>query len=57
VIDLRFKVVGMGFVVVVPATHAKKAVAHLKGLVDYEVKVVGKVSAGTGVHHPVGGTH
>ncbi|MEA3144394.1 MAG: phosphoribosylformylglycinamidine cyclo-ligase [Thermoplasmata archaeon] len=48
---------GMGFVVVVPASHAKKAVAHLKGLVGYEVKVVGKVSAGTGVHHPIGGVH
>lgn len=48
---------GMGFVVVVPAAAAKKAVAHLKGLVKYDVKVVGKVSAGTGVHHPVGGIH
>ncbi|MEA3203664.1 MAG: phosphoribosylformylglycinamidine cyclo-ligase [Thermoplasmata archaeon] len=48
---------GMGFVVVVPAAQAKKAVAHLKGLVDYEVKVVGKVAAGNGVHHPIGGVH
>jgi phosphoribosylformylglycinamidine cyclo-ligase len=48
---------GMGFVVVVPAAQAKKAVAHLKGLVDYDVKVVGKVSSGKGVHHPVGGEH
>jgi phosphoribosylaminoimidazole (AIR) synthetase len=48
---------GMGFVVVVPARAAKKAVAHLKGLVKYDVKVVGKVSAGSGVHHPVGGAH
>lgn len=48
---------GMGFVAVVPASHAKKAVAHLKGLVNYDVKVVGKVAAGHGVHHPVGGEH
>jgi phosphoribosylformylglycinamidine cyclo-ligase len=48
---------GMGFVVVVPADAAKKAVAHLKGMVGYQVKVVGKVSQGTGVHHPVGGQH
>lgn len=48
---------GMGFVVVVPANAAKKAVAHLKGLVKYEVKVVGRVAAGTGVHHPAGGVH
>jgi phosphoribosylformylglycinamidine cyclo-ligase len=48
---------GMGFVVVVPSAQAKKAVAHLKGLVDYDVKVVGKVSSGSGVHHPIGGEH
>ena len=48
---------GMGFVVVVPKTAAKKAVAHLSRLVDYEVKVVGVVAEGTGVHHPVGGVH
>ncbi|HEX2066127.1 MAG TPA: AIR synthase-related protein, partial [Candidatus Thermoplasmatota archaeon] len=48
---------GMGFVVVVPARHARKAVAHLRGQVDYEVKVVGRVGEGTGVHHPVGGVH
>jgi phosphoribosylformylglycinamidine cyclo-ligase len=48
---------GMGFVAVVPATAAKKALAHLKGLVAYEVKVVGKVAQGSGVHHPVGGVH
>lgn len=48
---------GMGFVAVVPAAQARKAVAHLRGLVDYEVKVVGKVSEGSGVHHPVGGAH
>lgn len=48
---------GMGFVVVVPAAHAKAAVAFLKDRVEYDVKVVGTVSAGTGVHHPVGGVH
>jgi phosphoribosylformylglycinamidine cyclo-ligase len=48
---------GMGFVIVVPASAAKKAVAHLRGLVGYEVRVVGKVAKGTGVHHPVGGVH
>lgn len=48
---------GMGFVVVVPASAAKLALDHLRGLVDYEVKVVGKVAKGKGVHHPVGGTH
>jgi len=48
---------GMGFVVAVPASQAKKAVATLRKLVDYEVKVVGKVSEGSGVHHPVGGVH
>ncbi len=48
---------GLGFVVVVPSSHAKKAVAHLQSLVDYKVQVVGKVAKGTGVHHPVGGVH
>jgi phosphoribosylformylglycinamidine cyclo-ligase len=48
---------GMGFVVVVPKAAAKKAVAHLKAMVDYEVKVVGRVAKGEGVHHPVGGVH
>jgi phosphoribosylformylglycinamidine cyclo-ligase len=48
---------GMGFVVVVPASSAKVAFDHLRGLVQYEVKVVGKVGRGKGVHHPVGGTH
>lgn len=48
---------GMGFVVVVPAAAAKVALDHLRGLVPYEVKVVGKVARGKGVHHPVGGVH
>jgi phosphoribosylformylglycinamidine cyclo-ligase len=48
---------GMGFVVVVPEPHAKKALSLLKGLVDYQVKAVGKVAKGSGVHHPVGGIH
>lgn len=48
---------GMGFVVVVPKDAAKKAVAHLSRMVDYEVKVVGVVAEGKGVHHPVGGVH
>ncbi len=48
---------GMGFVVVVPADAADAAVAELQKHVDYEVKVVGTVSAGKGVHHPVGGEH
>jgi phosphoribosylformylglycinamidine cyclo-ligase len=48
---------GMGFVVVVPAKHAKAAVEHLRKAVGYEVKVVGQVAKGSGVHHPVGGVH
>ncbi|MHB1260607.1 MAG: phosphoribosylformylglycinamidine cyclo-ligase [Thermoplasmatota archaeon] len=48
---------GMGFVVVVPATAVDKALKQLKGLAGYQVKVVGKVAKGSGVHHPVGGTH
>lgn len=48
---------GMGFVVVVPEASAKKAVAHLRKSVDYDVQVVGHVSKGKGVHHPVGGEH
>ncbi len=48
---------GMGFVVVVPAAAAKKALAFLRSQVAYEVKVVGEVRAGKGVHHPVGGVH
>ena len=35
---------GMGFVVVVPPSAARIALDHLRGLVDYEVKVVGKVA-------------
>ncbi len=48
---------GMGFVVIVPAAQAKKAVAFLRRRVDYEVKVVGRVTKGSGVVHPVGGEH
>ncbi|MFO1533677.1 MAG: phosphoribosylformylglycinamidine cyclo-ligase [Thermoplasmatota archaeon] len=48
---------GMGFAVMVPQADAKRAVAHLRKLVDYDVKVVGMVAKGTGVHHPVGGVH
>lgn len=48
---------GMGFVVVVPANAAEAAVAELQKHVDYEVRVVGTVAEGEGVHHPVGGTH
>jgi phosphoribosylformylglycinamidine cyclo-ligase len=48
---------GMGFVVVVPAKAADAAFKHIKGLVGYQVKVVGKVGKGSGVHHPVGGVH
>ncbi|MEK6975488.1 MAG: phosphoribosylformylglycinamidine cyclo-ligase [Candidatus Thermoplasmatota archaeon] len=48
---------GMGFVVVVPKSAAKKAVAQLAKSVSYEVKVVGVVAEGKGVHHPVGGVH
>ena len=48
---------GMGFVVVVPKAAAKKAVALLESMVGYEVKVVGQVAPGKGVHHPVGGIH
>ncbi|HLF16300.1 MAG TPA: phosphoribosylformylglycinamidine cyclo-ligase [Candidatus Thermoplasmatota archaeon] len=48
---------GMGFVVVAPQADAKRAVALLRSLVDYEVKVVGRVAKGSGVVHPVGGEH
>ena len=48
---------GMGFVVVVPAKDADRAVKQLKSAVGYQVKVVGKVAKGSGVHHPVGGVH
>lgn len=48
---------GMGFVVVVPAAAAKKALAFLRSQVDYDVQIVGEVKAGKGVHHPVGGVH
>lgn len=48
---------GMGFVVIVPRAAAKKAVAQLSRAVGYEVKVVGVVAEGKGVHHPVGGVH
>lgn len=48
---------GMGFVVIVPKSAAKKAVAQLSRGVSYEVKVVGVVAEGKGVHHPVGGVH
>ena len=48
---------GMGFVVMVPADKAQEALAMLQKSVDYDVQIVGKVSAGSGVTHPVGGTH
>lgn len=48
---------GMGFVVVVPSEHAEAAVHLLQSHTDYEVRVVGEVREGEGVHHPVGGTH
>jgi phosphoribosylformylglycinamidine cyclo-ligase len=48
---------GMGFVFVVPAAHAQAALANLQASVDYEVKIVGEVREGEGVHHPVGGQH
>ena len=48
---------GMGFVVVVPAKEAERAVKQLKSTASYQVKVVGKVAKGSGVHHPVGGVH
>jgi phosphoribosylformylglycinamidine cyclo-ligase len=48
---------GMGFVVVVPAKDADRAVKQLKSTGGYPVKVVGKVAKGSGVHHPVGGIH
>ncbi|MEA3190083.1 MAG: phosphoribosylformylglycinamidine cyclo-ligase [Thermoplasmata archaeon] len=48
---------GMGFCVVVPEASAKEAVAFLRKQVQYDVKVVGHVAKGTGVHHPVGGVH
>lgn len=48
---------GMGFVAVVPAHAAEDAVRVLREHVDYEVRVVGEVREGTGVHHPVGKEH
>jgi len=48
---------GMGFVVIVPPEQAEQAVRHLRSLVDYEVRAVGRVMEGTGVVHPVGGEH
>ncbi len=48
---------GMGFVVVVPSEHAESAFKILNDVTDYEVKVVGEVRDGEGVHHPVGGQH
>ncbi len=48
---------GMGFVVVVPEAQSDAALKVLQGHADYDVKVVGKVSTGQGVHHPVGGQH
>lgn len=48
---------GMGFVVVVPKKSAEAALALLGKQVDYDVQIVGHVSSGQGVHHPVGGTH
>ena len=48
---------GMGFCVIVPGDEAKKAVAFLRKRVPYEVKVVGEVTRGSGVAHPMGGEH
>ncbi len=48
---------GMGFVVVVPADAVDAALKVLRANADYHVQVVGKVSAGKGVHHPIGGQH
>ena len=48
---------GMGFVCVVPEADAERAVAVLREHTDVAVQVVGRVTAGSGVHHPVGGTH
>lgn len=48
---------GMGFCAVVPEADAKEAVAVLRKHVGYDVKVVGHVAKGNGVHHPVGGVH
>lgn len=48
---------GMGFVVVVPREDADEALKTLKRHAEYEVKVVGHVTAGKGVVHPVGGQH
>jgi phosphoribosylformylglycinamidine cyclo-ligase len=48
---------GMGFVVVVPKEHAAEALRVLQKATDYEVKIVGDVRAGAGVHHPIGLEH
>jgi phosphoribosylformylglycinamidine cyclo-ligase len=48
---------GMGFVVVVPKEHAAEALSLLQKATDYEVKIVGDVRAGAGVHHPIGLEH
>lgn len=48
---------GMGFVVVVPPSAVDDALRVLSEHADYDVKVVGAVAEGSGVHHPVGGQH
>ncbi len=48
---------GMGFVAVVPGDRASDAVELLRQHVDYDVAVVGQVTKGRGVHHPVGQEH
>ncbi len=48
---------GMGFVIVVPASAVDETLRVLRDTIDYPVAVVGTVTEGDGVHHPVGGTH
>lgn len=48
---------GMGFVVVVPASAADEALATLHAEGEADARVVGRVVEGSGVTHPVGGRH
>ncbi len=48
---------GMGFVAIVGADDAEAALTYLEEHTDYQVQVVGFVTEGEGVNHPVGGSH
>lgn len=48
---------GMGFFIVVPEHAAEEAMKILGKNVNYPFKIVGRVSEGKGVSHPIGGLH